>query len=241
MPSLSSIRAYMAASPMTSRRSAGTLPRATKRATRRHAMPSAPERAPTGRGARAAERRPEDHVVEHPDDQRVQGRQLEQLGRLVEGRLADQQLVAVIEAGELAGEDHDRQAEQHAGLDGEAVDDARAQQQREQRRDGVGDDQRPAVAAVAPQHLQVDRVRLADRRPPGRGRARVPACLVGRILRSEPRRGITCGVPRGLARLRAQSIPYLVRLADLPHYVPTSELPCSALPLGGTHPHWFSS
>jgi hypothetical protein len=73
------------------------------------------QRGPEDDDLPVAQRAVDEEAVRQPDQQRVEGRELEERRGLVERALVDHQLVAVVEAVELGGHDHEREREQDAG------------------------------------------------------------------------------------------------------------------------------
>ena len=87
--------------------------------------------------------------VRQPDQQGVERRDLEYRGRLVERRLPEQVLVAVVEADQLADQDDEGKRGQRRKLQRVVTQDLDGERDRKAGREDVGHSQRTSVASLA--------------------------------------------------------------------------------------------
>ena len=129
-------------------------------------------------------------VLAEEDQQRVERRQAEERGRLVERGLVEHELVAVVETGELGDDDDERQGDERRGLQGVVAEDGQRQNQRERGRHDVGSGRgtagtsrragRPRVCGFASAIVPADpRPRRARTAATGLGMLRVVLLLRG--------------------------------------------------------------
>ena len=174
------------------RRPPGSAPpaRAGARARGRAVRPSERRSRTAGPTARATWRWPSSPSMSEPSSSQMmsarQRRELEERGRLLERGLAEHELVAVVEAHELARDDHDRDDEHRAGAEPVVADDDDGHVERDQRGEAVGGREQQAVRPLAPRDRRACR-RLGQRAERARHETRPAVEARGRGCRE--RRG----------------------------------------------------
>jgi hypothetical protein len=143
-------------------------------------------------------------------EERHQGRHLEELRSLVEGGLAQQQLVAVVHVQDLGEDDDQRRSGQQQRREGIAVpEQGHAHEQGDRHRDNVRQGKQAPVAAVAlPYARGLERLRVEPRRLLGQQALDRPAAAVpsGASRRQRRRPGPTdqLGAAPHIELVRAQ-------------------------------------
>ena len=119
----------------------------------------------------AAEAAIDDLVPGQEDEERVESGDPEEGGDLIERRLPDQVLVAVVEPSELSDNEHQRKCEERNRVEGIVAQDRHADQHGDRRRGEISDSKATAIDRVAsadrpPQPALGDLPRLVARREP---------------------------------------------------------------------------
>ena len=144
------------------------------------------QRAPERQDLGVPEAGVDDDLPGEEGDERRQCGEVEERGQLVERRLSQPVLVAVVELGELRRDDERRQHQQGRGLKGRVADDDGRDPHRGEQRNDVGDGQEAAM----------DRVAAANRPP------RPVALGVGAARKGALERGARARGGRGAAQRR---------------------------------------
>ena len=107
------------------------------------------ERGPQRERLLGADAAVDEGLAPDEDDERVERRQVEERGALVEGRLREDDLVAVVEAHEPAGHDDEREDGQRLRAHRVVAEELDPDDHRERRRQEVGEHEQAAQRAVA--------------------------------------------------------------------------------------------
>ena len=92
----------------------------------------------------------DDQIPSQPDQERVERRNPEQGGDLVECRLLDQVLIAVVQSRDLSDHEHQRKREQGKGVEGVVAQDRHTDQNGDRRRSDVREREGAAVDRIPP-------------------------------------------------------------------------------------------
>ena len=158
-------RRAAAASPTSRQRSGALRARTNRRASVRPTTEKREEQPPDPEDLEVTEHAGHEVALAQPDEQRVQRGRVEELGRLLQRRLVEHELVAVVEAGDLGQHDHQRQGDDRRGREAVVLsEDLDADAQRHRGGEDVGDGEAPPGPGAAPQHVRAVRGLVDDRR-----------------------------------------------------------------------------